>query len=77
MADMEDKAKKDDKSCCSSGRACCGAKTLMVLVIFLLGGIIGYLMGMHCSYGGQGWHHKGYGCPMAMMGTPGQAPSSK
>jgi hypothetical protein len=64
-----DKDKKDSEECCSSGgcgSGCggCGAKMVMAIVLLLVGGIIGYLMGVHC-----GMHRMGMGCPMpsAMM----------
>ena len=40
------------KGCgCGGGhRGCCGAKALLVVLLFLVGGIIGYLMGQHCGH---------------------------
>jgi hypothetical protein len=53
----------------------CGAwKALLVLILFLLGGVIGYLMGSHGGFCRHRWHHlKGY--PMEMKGAPSQAPA--
>jgi uncharacterized membrane protein YsdA (DUF1294 family) len=42
----------------------------MVLILLLLGGVIGYLMGMRC-----GWHKGMMPCPYAM--PPVTAPVSK
>jgi len=74
---MSEMQEKEGKSCCSNGHGCCGSKRLLVLVLVLLAGIIGYLMGSHGSYGRHGWHHHGYGCPISMMGSsaPDKAPA--
>ena len=63
----EKECSSDKHSCCSGGGCCCG-KALIVFIIFLLGGIIGYLIGMH---GGM-CHNKMMGkwsCPMGMSMT--------
>jgi hypothetical protein len=79
MADTEDTSKKENKPRCSGGPGCgsrcCGSKALMVLILVLLGGIIGYLMGSHGSYGRHGWHHK-HGCQMS-MGSPSSQGAEK
>ena len=79
MAETEDTSKKEIKPRCSDGPSCgsrcCGSKALMVLILVLLGGIIGYLMGSHGSYGRHGWHHK-YGCQMS-MGSPSSQAAEK
>ena len=66
---------KEDKGCgCgSSGCGCLGK--LVILLVFLVGGIIGYLMGHGC---GMCCHKKmmmgmGAGCPM----TPQTPPPAK
>lgn len=83
MDQPQDMSKKDD-SCCSSGKGggcgssgCggCGTKILMVLILVLLAGIIGYLIGSRglCHHGMRGYS----GCPMSMMDSPAgsQAPT--
>lgn len=69
---------KDKGSCCSDGCGCgcrCGKGILLVLV-FLVGGIIGYLMGHGC-----GMCHKkmmmGASCPMTGQMTGPAAPAPK
>jgi hypothetical protein len=53
-----EEAKKDEKECCckeekkpcgcGGGKSCCGCKVAIAIILFLLGGVIGYLKGMHC-----------------------------
>ena len=75
MPDMQNNSTKEGKSCCSGGHGCCGTKRLLVLVLVLLAGVIGYLIGTRGSYGWHRWHHGGYGCPMGMMGTSAPSPA--
>lgn len=80
MADSPDNSKKEETTCCSSGHGrggrCCCSKALKVLILVLLGGIIGFLMGSHGSYGRHGWRH--HCCDYSMSSvapTPGKASS--
>ena len=55
MESGQEESKKEccEKSSCGSQggcrKSCCGVKALAVFLLFLVGGIIGYLMGSHCS----------------------------
>ncbi len=69
---MESGQEETNKECCgqSSGgsqkgcrKSCCGAKVLGVFLLFLVGGIIGYLLGSHCSSSRYG------ACKMGMMAS--------
>ena len=41
--DNKDACRDDGKKCC-----CCW-KAILIVLVFLLGGVIGYLKGMHCG----------------------------
>ena len=68
MADEKAECKDDGKKCC-----CCFGKVVMIILVFLVGGILGYLKG-HCC-------HQRMGCGMHMpppMEAPAMpAPSAK
>ena len=62
---MEDEKKDGEKKCgCSDKKGCCGCKCAIALILFLLGGVIGYLIGegghKHC---GMMPMHMGMGMP--------------
>ena len=69
---METAPDAKDGKCCTGGASnSCGCKTsgcksIMAIVLLLIGGIVGYLMGSHCS---------GYKsmCPMSMAPMAGQS----
>ena len=67
---MDKKEGSESESCCSGhgGCGCCGARAIKLLIIFLLGGIIGYLTGTRCPY------FRG-SCPMAMTSSQPTPPS--
>ncbi|MBI1979166.1 MAG: hypothetical protein HYS58_00205 [Elusimicrobia bacterium] len=44
----ESKDESRKNSCCSRGHCCCG-KAIAAFVLLSIGGIIGYLLGTHCS----------------------------
>ncbi|MFN0118073.1 MAG: hypothetical protein ACKVQC_07280 [Elusimicrobiota bacterium] len=55
---MESGQEESKNECCAKSgcgskggcrKSCCGAKALLVVMLFLLGGVIGYLMGTRCS----------------------------
>lgn len=69
---MESGQEETKKECCGksscgsqsgSRKSCCGAKALAVMLLFLVGGIIGFLMGSHCSSSRYG------DCKMGMMAS--------
>ncbi len=73
MESGQEETKKEccgKSSCgCQSGcrKPCCSVKVLLVVMVFLLGGVIGYLMGTHCS------SSRYADCKMGMMaGCPSQ-----
>ena len=43
--EKKDECKTDDKKC-----GCCFGKVVMIILVFLVGGIIGYLKGQHCCH---------------------------
>jgi hypothetical protein len=48
MENQESK-QEGEKSCgCGSGASCCCLKALLAVLLFLVGGIIGFLMGGRC-----------------------------
>jgi hypothetical protein len=49
---MDKKEESEKEGCCSGhgGCGCCGGRAIKTLIIFLLGGIIGYLAGSRCPY---------------------------
>jgi hypothetical protein len=65
---MDKKEESEKEGCCSGHGRCCGGKMIGALILLLLGGVIGYLVGGHCS---------GYkaGCPYtSMMSAPATPP---
>ncbi len=68
MADEKVECKDDGKKC-----GCCFGKVVMIILVFLVGGILGYLKGQGCR--------QRMGCGMHMpppMGAPAMpAPSAK
>ena len=65
---------EEGKSCGCKHGGCCGAKALLVVLLFLVGGIIGYLMGQRCGCHQKMMCHP----PMGMeMGAAPQAPKAK
>jgi hypothetical protein len=71
MENKDNKSEKED--CCGSsgscgcgGHRCCSGKAALVLVLLLIGGLIGFCIGRHHSYG-CGFHY-GMNCPI--MGAP-------
>jgi hypothetical protein len=72
---MDEQKKEGEKTCCtdqhSCCKCCCGCKVAIAIILFLLGGIIGYVKGSN--------HCKGRGCflnmgaSMPMPSMPGQA----
>jgi len=61
---------EDGKSCGCKHGGCCCAKALLIVLLFLVGGIIGYLMGQRCG------HHKMM-CPMPPGMEMGAGPGPK
>jgi hypothetical protein len=55
MADEKVECKDDGKKC-----SCCLGKVVMLILVFLVGGIIGYLKGQNCCC------HRMMGCGMHM-----------
>ena len=53
---MENQERKDD--CKTDGKkcGCCFGKVVIIILVFLVGGIIGYLKGQRCHYMGFGMH---------------------
>ncbi|MCX5788890.1 MAG: hypothetical protein NTX64_10360 [Elusimicrobia bacterium] len=68
---MEEEKKDGEKSCgCEKRRGCCGCKCAIAFILFLLGGVIGYLIGE------SGGHKRCGMMPMHMgMGMPTPPPS--
>jgi hypothetical protein len=63
---------------CGGQKCCCRCikKALCALVLLLLGGVIGYFMGMHCAY--SRCHYGAMGCPMTnVVAVPVDAAPSK
>ena len=68
---MDKKEGSEKEGCCSGGGCRCrGGKLVKALVLLLLGGVIGYLAGAHCS-GFKG------GCPYTNMMSPHEVPATK
>jgi hypothetical protein len=74
---MEEEKKEGEKTCCTDKGSCCckggccGCKIVIAIILFLLGGVIGYLKGMNA--------HKccGMAMHMGMPMVPPSAPSAK
>ena len=64
----EEKCCEDSGCGCGSGCRCLGK--LVVLLVFLVGGIIGYLMGHGCGMCGKKKMMMGAACPMMAPQTP-------
>jgi hypothetical protein len=73
MEEKKEECCKDKGSCCSDGCGCgcrCGRGVILILV-FLVGGIIGYLMGHGCGM----CRKKMMGPPCPMMGQVATPPA--
>ena len=62
---MEEQKKEEEKSCGCKKQGCCGCKIAIAVILFLLGGVIGYLKGQCCSHKMCGMMpmHMGMGMP--------------
>ena len=78
MENEEKKDEKGEKDCCSGkgcscgccsgggrgGKGCCGCKAVAALVLLVVGGLIGFFVGHHCST-----------CPLKAAPAAVQAPA--
>jgi len=74
---MDEEKKEGEKSCCTdkgSCGGCCGCKIAIAIILFLLGGVIGYLKGMNACKCNRGFMHMGARMPELALPAPATTP---